>query len=386
MAKSLPKPKVIADTEPPSGMPPVRLSLTLDEVVGQGRAIDLLRGALASGRVHHAWIFGGPPGVGKFTAALGFAAMLLDPTVAPDLSGRLAPDPESRVQRLLREGAHPDLHVITKELAAYSRNERVRDAKQRAIPIEVVREFLIEPAGRTRVLPGESRAGKVFIIDEAELLRPDAQDTLLKTLEEPPTGTVIILVTASEDRLSPTIRSRCQRVGFVPLDDAALGRWIDANVRRDGRPLGADERAWLVRFAGGSPGWAAAAADHALYTWDAALGPLLAEARAGRLSFSLGSEMARLVQERAEAWVKANPEASKEAANVLWARRLFAYLAEQERLLLRDAAARGAGPTLEARLRAIELVEAAERQVAANVNAGLVMENLAAQMTGAAAT
>jgi DNA polymerase-3 subunit delta' len=154
--------------------------------------------------------------VGKFTTALAFAAVILDPSSQPDLSGVIEPDPESASQQLLAAGTHPDLHIITKELAVVSRVDSVRDSKQRNIAKAVLEEFLLEPAARTGSMNG-ALASKVFIVDEAELIDGVGQNSLLKTLEEPAPGSVIILVTANEERLLPTIRSRCQRVGFAPL-------------------------------------------------------------------------------------------------------------------------------------------------------------------------
>jgi DNA polymerase-3 subunit delta' len=205
---------------------PVHGITTLDQIIGQAGAKRTLERAMQSGRVHHAWIFHGPAGVGKKTAAVAFAAAMLDPSTSADLGGNLVPEQDSAVQRLVRSGTHPDLHIITKELAAMSREDTVRKGKQFGIAKEVVEEFLTEPAGKSRMMPGESRAGKVFIVDEAELLSPISQNTLLKTLEEPPAGTVIVLVTSAEERLLPTIRSRCQRVSFSPLEEGEMNKWL----------------------------------------------------------------------------------------------------------------------------------------------------------------
>lgn len=354
---------------------------TLDDLLGQDHAVALLRAAASSGRIHHAWVFHGPVGVGKFTAAMAFAAMLLDPTAAPDLSGKLAPDPDSQVQHLIRTGAHPDLHIVTKELAAISSDPEIRDRKQRVIPVQVVREFLIEPAQRTRTVLGKSIASKVFIVDEAELLAPAGQDAMLKTLEEPPEGTVIILVTPSEERLLPTVRSRSQRVAFTPLDDKAMREWYC----RAGLPEDPPERRdWVLRFAGGSPGWAASAIEHDLYAWEQTLAPALASLDRGTPVPELGAALHALVEEKAAAAVKASPEASKEAANIYWARRLLSYLAERYRLAHRDALLRPGGPppasTSAPFLRATEVLSAAETHAATNVNLSIVMENLAAQL------
>lgn len=354
----------------------------MDEVLGQDAAVGILRASMAAGRVHHAWIFHGPQGVGKFTTALAYAAYLLDPTTAPDLAGRLAPDPQSQVQRLVRTGSHPDLHVVTKELARVSRNPKIRDGKQTVIAKEVVEEFLIEPASRTRVAVGESLAGKVFIVDEAELLDPRTQNSLLKTIEEPAPGTIVILVTSNEDRLLPTVRSRCQRVRFGSLSDTDMLEWI----RRSGMDLDDARRQWLVRFACGSPGAAAMAVAHDLFKWHSTLTPMLADLARGHFPMPLGAAMHALVEEQAAAWVKADSDASKEAANKAWSKRMLAFVAEHYRSSL-AAAGGGAGlapgadvPALEAALSAIDAVALAEDELQANVNKEFVFENLAARL------
>ena len=150
--------------------------------------------------------------------------------------------------------------MVVKELALYSDSKQMRDRKLLRIPVEVVREALIEPAYRGSQLGH----GKVFILDEAELLNLEGQNALLKTLEEPPPGTTIILITSSEERLLPTIRSRCQRTAFVPLPAQAVAAWLKAYAPEmsDG-----EEGGWLVRFASGSIGRAKLAVDYDLTAW-----------------------------------------------------------------------------------------------------------------------
>lgn len=354
-----------------------RQFVPLDAVLGQDAAIGILRAGMAAGRIHHAWIFHGPQGVGKCTTAIGFAAYLLDPTTAPDLSGQLAPDPESQIQHLLRSGSHPDLHVITKELAKVSRDAKIRDGKQIVIPKDVVEEFLIEPASRTRVVVGNSLAGKVFIVDEAELLDPRTQNSLLKTIEEPAPGTIVILVASNEDRLLPTVRSRCQRVRFGSLSDADMHTWL----KRSGIALDESRQQWLVRFACGSPGAAASAIAHDLFKWHETLAPMLAELARGQFPMQLGAAMHSLVEEQAAAWVKANADASKEAANKAWSRRMLAFIAEQYRASL--AAAKTEATQLEAALAAIDAVAQAEEELQANVSKEFIFENLAAKLGSA---
>ncbi|MCC7387375.1 MAG: AAA family ATPase [Phycisphaerales bacterium] len=365
---------LLADTPPEAG-PVAPRPIPLDEVLGQPRPIGILDAAVASGRLHHAWVFHGPDGVGKFTTALAFAAVILDPESRPDLAGRRRPDPESRVQRMLRAGAHPDLHILRKELAAVSRKEQVRNSKQTTLAKEVVEEFLIEPAARTRVLAGDSLAGKVFLVDEAHLLGKEAQNALLKTLEEPPAGTVLVLVTSSEEQLAPTIRSRCQRVPFGPLDDASMQAWM----RRAGFDFGGIDAAWAMGFAGGSPGVLRAIVESGLGAWHAEVQPALDRLLAGEPVIELGAQLAKLVDEAAAAAVAGDARASKEVANRVAAKRMFRLLGESFRRQMRRAAAVGRLDDAERAAECIAMVEDAERQLESNVALAMIFENLAAQ-------
>lgn len=353
-------------------------SVPLSEVLGQPGAVAIMHAAIRSGRVHHAWIFSGPEGVGKMTSARAFAALLLDPTTAPTLAGVIEPDPESRVQRLLARGAHPDLHVVRKELAESSRDAGVRGRKLITIPKEVLEEFLLEPASRTRVLTGDSLAAKVFVIDEAHLLGRESQNLLLKTLEEPPAGTVIVLVTPSEERLLPTIRSRCQRVAFTPLDDETMRTWASRAGVASGEALSP-----LLAMAEGSPGRLAALARTEASGWMAALEPMLAHADRGDFIVDLGPRMAELVSARAERAVEGLRSASKDAANRAAAHELFTQLAWRYRAQLRSP---GLEPSaLRDAAEAIDLIHLAETRLAANVQVAVVAEALAADLASRSA-
>lgn len=376
--------KAAIDVETPEQPAPMPVISRLDQVIGQARAKDTLQSCMQSGRVHHAWIFHGPKGVGKCAAAVAFGATLIDPTTSVDLGGHMAPDPESQTQQLVRAGTHPDLRVISKELAAVSGDERTRSGKQITLPIEVIREFLLEPASKSRVMAGQSLSGRVFIVDEAELMDQRTQNVLLKTMEEPPAGCVIILVTSSEDRLLATIRSRSQRVAFTPLTDLEMQQWLHTS----GREVSEESKAWVLRFAAGSPGAALLAIDHNLIAWHQGVSPLIEQAFKGSFPPELAPALAALVDERASESVKANPEASKDAANKAWARRVLSYVADDARSRLRQRASRvGVGAdavrtdaSVARAVQAIDAVSIAEQQLNSNVNLGLVMENLVAQI------
>ena len=403
------------DTPDPKAVLELPAPVAPGAILGQGRALDVLRSSLRSGRLHHAWIFHGPAGVGKFTAAMTFAAALLDPQAGggapkpdepvedtgPSLFGGpepepepaqsahepgdapggdpLAVDPESPCQRLIRAGTHPDLHVVVKELARFEDDASVRDAKLATIPKAVVQRYLIEPAALAASNDTGGAAAKVFVVDEAELLdrsptNAPVQNALLKTLEEPPPRTVFILVTSSEDRLLPTIRSRCQRVAFTPLPDEAMRAWAST------RGLGLDPEAadWYVAYADGSPGALLRAVEANLASWAGELAPMLRDCSRGRGSASLGSRMAALADDWAKAYVaQGEPRGerrSKETANRMGAARVLGVVAHHYRAGLVTSHAELAAD-------AIDAVDLAMRTVSSNVQAQFVFEDLSAMLT-----
>ena len=377
----------------------------MQHILGQSRALETLQSGLASGRVHHAFIFHGPVGVGKFTAAVAFAKLLLCHERQTTLTGAVEACGNCPSCRLFESGrrppeapqaeatadgetgalatAHPDLHVVTKELAKYSDDRSIRDRKLTQIPVEVLRHALLGPVHRR----SQMDHGKVFILDEAELLNPTGQNLLLKTLEEPPEGTFLILVTSSEDRLLPTIRSRCQRVVFVPLSDAIVSDWVEKHPAA--ATLSATDRQWLVSFASGSLGRAALALDYDLTEWARAVLPemdSLAQRGVTR-SGSLGQIIASRIDGFAQAWVDRHRNASKEAANKLAAGLMGALVATHARRRVADLAARadpadpvGAENLLEPWLGVMDAVEEMRRLLASNVNLSLACDHLVSRM------
>lgn len=352
---------------------------TFGEILGQERAVEQIGRALSAGRMHHAWIFHGPRGVGKFTAALALAALALDETTGPDLSGHLAADPESRVQTLLRARSHPDLHVITKELARFSEDPKVRSAKLATIPKDVVETHLLNPAALgAKVTPGGA-ASKVFIVDEAELLdrsptNAPVQNAMLKLMEEPPPGTLIILVTSSEERLLPTIRSRCQRIRFGALSEGAMEAWLTKQGH------GPKERDWAYRFGEGSPGKVKEAVETGLIAWHEEIGGMIDRLLAGKYPLELGGAMAAMVDAWASARVDADARQSKEAANKAGADRMLSLVGEIVRAKINDSARAGDERTLELHAQRIEALERARNRLGANVPGQMVFEALAAEL------
>ena len=369
----------------------------MDRLLGQPRAVELMQAGLASGKLHHAFIFHGPPGVGKCTAALELARIVLCHQPQQDLAGRVAACGGCDACRLLRDlspegdgGNHPDLHLIRKEMAQTAQTATLRTRKQLNIPVDLLRELMVggttsdgkyheAAAFKTPVM----RRGKVFIIDEAELMDAHGQNALLKTLEEPPAGTYTILITSAEHRLLVTIRSRSQRIAFVPLADEPMNQWLARHLP----DLEGEQRQWLLAFAEGSPGRALTASRYDLFAWAQTVLPPIEAMRQGRFPDSLGAVMAELVDEFAKAVVKEQPNASKDAANRRGAALMWRLLAQHARGRIHELVGGPAAgdplklePQVAPWLSLLEAIEGAQAELAANVNPGLVADHLVARI------
>jgi DNA polymerase III subunit delta' len=165
-----------------------------DMVVGHDEAVAVLKEVVASERVPHAWLFTGPPGIGKLHTARVFAAALNCPAGGDGTC--------DSCRRILR-GVHPDVHLIVPE----GDNLLVEDV--RAVREEASRTHHEAPVG-------------VFILDEADRMTEAAANALLKVLEEPPPGVVFILVVRSAEALVGTVPSRARVLPFVSLSLAEL--------------------------------------------------------------------------------------------------------------------------------------------------------------------
>jgi DNA polymerase-3 subunit delta' len=201
-------------------------------LLGQDEALATLEAAARSGRLHHGWLFCGPPGIGKASAAYRFAAWLLaGQPRAPEGQGPLWIPPDAPALRRVAAASHPDLLVLAPD---------AESGKRRNIKVEEVRG-----ARQFLALTAAEGGYRCVIVDEAEAMEAASANTLLKTLEEPPPRTVIILISHAPGRLLPTIRSRCRRLDFFPLPEPLLSGLLE------GWQPGAGA---LASVAGGSPG------------------------------------------------------------------------------------------------------------------------------------
>lgn len=192
--------------------------------------------ALDSGKLHHGWILAGPRGLGKAGFALRAAAALVDP--------------DNQHSSLIDQGSHPDIIIIKRLAKEAAKDDEDADTSaelKRSITIDQIRK--LQAALTTRPGLSDKRA---IIIDAADDLERNGANALLKSLEEPPTGTYFLLVSHASDRLLPTIRSRCQMLRFERLNNADMGSALAA-AAPDASP---EDIATLVRTGNGAPGQA----------------------------------------------------------------------------------------------------------------------------------
>jgi DNA polymerase-3 subunit delta' len=237
-------------------MPIVRLA----DLIDQPAATEFLRGVVAGGRFANAYLFHGPAGVGKGTAALAFARALLcergagAKPAAPglfDAPASAAPTPTSRTSGPHDDACgacgscqrtatfqHPDLKflfpvsgeekelddTVAETLAALRADPLFVFSYEKAasIRLSLTRELLRELAFQ----PFEA-ARRVVVVRDADRMREDQYSALLKSIEEPGLSTVWVLSSSRPHRLPATIRSRCQRVRFVPLAEATVCAFLE---------------------------------------------------------------------------------------------------------------------------------------------------------------
>ena len=189
--------------------------------LGHEHILKLLRQTVAEERPAHAYLFSGPEGIGKKLVAIRFAAMLNCPQPQDDSSASCP------VCRRICEEKHPDF-IIEKPLRGMIRIDRVR----------YVQSFF-------QFAPVEGFY-RVAIVDDAHSMNRAAQNALLKTLEEPPAGRVLILVSSKPFLLLPTVRSRCRRVRFGPIRTDILAEILEQ------QGLGGDKISLIAAASGGS--------------------------------------------------------------------------------------------------------------------------------------
>jgi DNA polymerase-3 subunit delta' len=324
--------------------------------------VETLRRALGAGRVHHAYLFDGPDGVGKERAAFGLAQALVcerraagsaDACGACSACARALPRPNER------RPLHPDVVVLERGLYDAAVIGR-RTPEVQDISIDQVRTLVL---ARAAFPPYEGRA-KVFIVRRAEELSQSAANALLKTLEEPGARTHFVLLSSSADSLPPTTRSRTQRVRFSALPDAVVAELL---IERGLESVRAGE---IARLAGGSMAAALVLSD--------------AQASAQRDGFvsramaALGSRDLGLALELAE-----EAKRNDKRALIEWLRAFAASLVAQTRGAVAREDAQQDRPAVVAASRHALAVAAVE-QIEANASVQLAVEAMLIRMRAVA--
>jgi DNA polymerase-3 subunit delta' len=220
------------------------------ELIGHSNQIETLRRALLNDRLHHAYLFLGPDGVGKRTLAMALAQAIHCSELQGDYCGRCVNCAS------IIHGNHADVRFIGPLLG------------KKEIAIQQIRE--LERELRFRSFGGKQ---KIAIVDPVTLMNAAAQNALLKTLEEPPAKSLIILIASNGGGILPTVRSRCLRLSFAPLPCAEVAAFLQAKHR-----VKAEEAAFLAAMATGSIGVALSLDQEGLIekrkTWTEMLGSL----------------------------------------------------------------------------------------------------------------
>lgn len=200
---------------------------SFDDVVGQEPVTRTLRSAIASGRVAHAYLFSGHRGTGKTTTAR-ILAKALNCAQGP------TPDPCNRCSACVAISEGTSLDVIELDAASNRGIDEIREIRE-----------------RVRLAPASSRY-KVYILDEAHMLTTEAENALLKTLEEPPAHVVFVLVTTEPHRLPATILSRCQRFQFRRIPTALVVERLSRIAQQEGVQISPAALQLIARAAEGA--------------------------------------------------------------------------------------------------------------------------------------
>ena len=174
-----------------------------NNVIGHEEIIRHLQNAIKTGKISHSYIFAGEPGSGKRLLA-GIYAM----TLQCEAGGENACGKCESCKRAIGKN-HPDIIMVKHE-------------KPNTISIDEIREQVVNDVD----IKPYSSPHKIYIIPDAEIMTPQAQNALLKTIEEPPEYAVIMLLTSNIDGLLPTIRSRCVRLDLKVVDDGLVKKYL----------------------------------------------------------------------------------------------------------------------------------------------------------------
>jgi DNA polymerase-3 subunit delta' len=338
--------------------------VTFKDIFGQDAALEWLARAWQAERLPHGLIFAGPTGVGKgmTAAALGGVFLCQSPTTA---GARPAACGKCRSCAVFAAGNHPDFHLVYRQLVRLEKES----SKARDLSIDVVRDYVVGPANLTAGMGG----GKVFVIEEAELMSSAAQNALLKTLEEPLGRTLLILLTDQPNALLATIRSRCQMVRFGSLPEQVVKRELEK------RGVAAADAGEAARIADGSLGLALKWMEDGVVAREKELARYLQLIVMGKPAAELPEWLKKAVEEYAARQIERDELASKDQAS---REGLSLYLGLAAQWFRRRLAEEQEPEALESLCAAVDAMAQAEQYNDSNVNLSLIFQQVAARLEG----
>lgn len=225
----------------------------MSEIIGHDAVIGAFLSAMRGTKLHHAWLFTGAPGIGKATIAAALAKRLLCEAAGPPIAGEGIDTPlDHPIGKFFDAHSHPDF-VLLERLPKDPK--QVRDVERRDWPtdLERARSITVDQVRSLNnvfsLMPSFSHR-RVVLVDSIDDMEKAGANALLKSLEEPPQGTVFILISHAPGKLLPTIRSRCRTIRFDKLNDAHMRRVIQNHLP----DIGTHELPSLIDAAHGSPG------------------------------------------------------------------------------------------------------------------------------------
>jgi DNA polymerase III subunit delta' len=277
-------------------------------IIGHDIKIAAFLGELGGARLHHGWLFTGPQGIGKASIAHALAKRALSVAAGPPIirDGLYVPD-DHPIGKLVDAHSHPDL-VTLERLPKDPKAVRDLDRRDWPSDLERARSITVDQVralGSVFALKPSFSNRRIVIVDAIDDMERAGANALLKSLEEPPAGTIFLLISHAPGRLLPTIRSRCRTLRFDALDDNAM-RQV---VRRQLPNADEDEIAALITAGAGSPGRALGFAGLDIAAIDTALARLAVE---GDATNAVRAELAQKLslksaQARYEAFLTRTP-------------------------------------------------------------------------------